>query len=292
MLRSPQRDKDSYTRKAYWIVPPTRDNIYTPVCDIDFTSASSKYKNLNIFIDTGKKVEKPMRFNEHAASTEREIAGFYSALSKTTGKPAILSIVDGYSEKYVPASLDQDKYPLVLTEMQRSGRVTASRLGAVCHTNINKPSHSLIKTTCYPEATKFVSIATNWGNECESKAKQAYTSHMKEKHNKFQVSDSGFGIDPEHPHLGGSPDGVVMYVWDEALQKATEFFHLCVMLELVGNYYTPPQTSGSSLVDTVQEEASPENSEPERWCYCGGKEEGEMICCNDERCKIQWYHFD
>ena len=70
------------------------------------------------------------------------------------------------------------------------------------------------------------------------------------------------------------------------------FFHLCVMLQLVGNYYTLPRTSGSSLVDTVQEEASPENSEPERWCYCGGEEEGEMICCDDERCKIQWYHFD
>ena len=67
--------------KAYWIVPPTREISQAPVCDIDFTSASSKYKNLNLFIDTGEKVDKPMRFNEHAAPTEREIAGFYSALT-------------------------------------------------------------------------------------------------------------------------------------------------------------------------------------------------------------------
>lgn len=43
---------------------------------------------------------------------------------------------------------------------QRAGRITASKLRAACHTDPAKPSKSLIKTICYPEAHKFTSVAT------------------------------------------------------------------------------------------------------------------------------------
>ena len=45
----------------------------------------------------------------------------------------------------------------------RAGRITASKMKAVCRTNPNKPSISLIKTLCYPEKFKFSSQATGWG---------------------------------------------------------------------------------------------------------------------------------
>ena len=33
----------------------------------------------------------------------------------------------------------------------RAGRVTASRMKAVCHTDITNPAQSLVKSICYPE---------------------------------------------------------------------------------------------------------------------------------------------
>ena len=31
---------------------------------------------------------------------------------------------------------------------------------------------------------------------------------MKEEHKDFEIEDSGFVINPEHPHLGASPDAI------------------------------------------------------------------------------------
>ena len=44
-----------------------------------------------------------------------------------------------------------------------TGRVTTSRMKDVCHTNVTKPSQSLIKSICYPEAFNFFSKQTEWG---------------------------------------------------------------------------------------------------------------------------------
>ena len=43
---------------------------------------------------------------------------------------------------------------------QRSGRITASKLRAACHTSLSKPSKSLIKGICYPEVHRFSTAAT------------------------------------------------------------------------------------------------------------------------------------
>lgn len=45
-----------------------------------------------------------------------------------------------------------------------AGRIAASRLKAACHTDPAKPSKSLVKTMCYPEAHKFSSPATKYGS--------------------------------------------------------------------------------------------------------------------------------
>jgi hypothetical protein len=44
----------------------------------------------------------------------------------------------------------------------RAGRVTASRLKAVCRTDPAMPSMSLIMSVCHPELSKFSTTATQW----------------------------------------------------------------------------------------------------------------------------------
>ena len=56
----------------------------------------------------------------------------------------------------------------------RTGRVTASRLRAVCKTDEAIPSLSLIMTGCYPESSYFKTSATIWGCEHEKVARQKY----------------------------------------------------------------------------------------------------------------------
>ena len=44
----------------------------------------------------------------------------------------------------------------------RAGRITASRMKSVCHTDASYPSQALVKSIVYPEAYKFKSKATSW----------------------------------------------------------------------------------------------------------------------------------
>ena len=89
---------------------------------------------------------------------------------------------------------------------QRAGQITTSKLKAACTTDISKPSKSLIKHICYPEAYKFYSAATSWGCKHEKRARHVYANKMSDSHEKFLVSDSGLHVNPKWPHLGASPD--------------------------------------------------------------------------------------
>lgn len=91
----------------------------------------------------------------------------------------------------------------------RAGRVTASRMRAVCHTNPSDPSQSLIKSICYPEAFHFTSKATEWGCSHEKQAREMYEKVSKTQHQNFTVEDNGLFINPKWPYIGASPDGTV-----------------------------------------------------------------------------------
>ncbi len=56
----------------------------------------------------------------------------------------------------------------------RAGRVTASKLHAVCRTDLAQPALDLIKSICYPENSKFWSKQTDWGCKHEKQAKNEY----------------------------------------------------------------------------------------------------------------------
>ncbi|KAL3854059.1 hypothetical protein ACJMK2_013340 [Sinanodonta woodiana] len=91
----------------------------------------------------------------------------------------------------------------------RSGRITASRMYAACHSSPAQPSESLIKSICNPESMKFVSAATNWGCSHEKDARESYCEALRTMHENFAVEDAGFTIHPEYPLFGASPDAFV-----------------------------------------------------------------------------------
>ncbi|CAC5404737.1 unnamed protein product [Mytilus coruscus] len=87
----------------------------------------------------------------------------------------------------------------------RSGRITASRMKAVCRTPINNPSKSLLKDICYQANKKFSSKATEWGCEHGSMARHQYFTEISKKYENSKIKDVGFTI--EYPYMGASPDG-------------------------------------------------------------------------------------
>ena len=90
----------------------------------------------------------------------------------------------------------------------RAGRVTASRMKAVCRTDATNPSQSLVKSICYPESFCFTSQQTTWGCKHEKSARDLYMKAQKPKHTNLTVQDSGL-INPLWPFIGASPDGVL-----------------------------------------------------------------------------------
>ena len=149
---------------------------------------------------------------------------------------------------------------------------------AVCATNVTKPSVSLIKAICYPEAMLFKSAATTWGCDHEREARTAYLKDMVTQHTHFEIRESGLVINPDYPCLGATPDGIVKHshqynyqvqtqlfvcdvtyadfvvwvagkfhherifrddgFWEDICLRAQWFFHNVILLELTGRFFT------------------------------------------------------
>ncbi|XP_044744099.1 uncharacterized protein LOC123306265, partial [Coccinella septempunctata] len=93
--------------------------------------------------------------------------------------------------------------------VKRAGRITASKFKAVCRTNKESLSLSLIKSICYPVNASFTSKATDWGLRHENVAVGEYQKQMEEKHEHFSVTDVGIFVSSKWPQLGASPDRLV-----------------------------------------------------------------------------------
>ncbi len=91
----------------------------------------------------------------------------------------------------------------------RAGRIIASRMKSVCHTDSTNPSQSLVKLVSYPVDFKFSSKATSWGCKHEKKVRDFYVKTMKKNHPRFSMMDSGLTINPKWSYIGASPDSVV-----------------------------------------------------------------------------------
>ena len=60
---------------------------------------------------------------------------------------------------------------------QRAGRITASNLQQVLHTDYSQPSLSLVLSICYPDKHKGMSISCQYG--CEHAREQFIESYSK-----------------------------------------------------------------------------------------------------------------
>ena len=76
-----------------------------------------------------------------------------------------------------------------LCHRMRSGRVTASRLKAVCCTDQAYPSMSLVMSIFHPKLSQFRSTATTWGCKHESEARAKYKILYEPLHQQFSISD-------------------------------------------------------------------------------------------------------
>lgn len=264
-VKGPKATTDS---QCGWIIPTyLKSAEYLPVKDIDFTSARGLKRKLDEVIDDAdvpatEEVEilttEEAKVSAISKPTDEEMQLLFKNLNTAVSgdtKPAILSLVEPYSEKFIPkSSMDSFPKPLSLlyqsayyelpyhklldvcqtvsieiteemaksienaTKSQskssmwykyRAGRVTASRMKAVCCTNNASPSQSLVKSICYPEAFSFTSKQTNWGCKHEQKARELYYKKAVLSHDNLEITDSGLVVNPQWPFVGASPDGII-----------------------------------------------------------------------------------
>ena len=72
---------------------------------------------------------------------------------------------------------------------------------------------------------------------------------------------------------------------DASLEKATNIFIYGILPEVLGKWYSrlPNYLQASSENETA-------SSQEEMWCFCHTPESEEMIACDNEQCKIIWFH--
>ena len=103
----------------------------------------------------------------------------------------------------------RDQYKSSVWFKYCAGRITASKMKAICYTNPANSAQSPIRQVGYPKAYAFTSKQTSWGCMHEKAAKDRYEKTMKGAHTNFNVTDSGFIINPEWLFIGTTSDGMV-----------------------------------------------------------------------------------
>ena len=83
-----------------------------------------------------------------------------------------ISVTEDQVQYVVQHTVKQSKSKLWFS--MRAGRVTTSTFYADCHTRIEKPAMSVLRSICTPNAHRFSYAATEWGNTHESVARDQY----------------------------------------------------------------------------------------------------------------------
>ncbi|KAH9360187.1 hypothetical protein HPB48_001661 [Haemaphysalis longicornis] len=79
---------------------------------------------------------------------------------------------------------------------------------SVCHTSVQSPSLSLVKSICYPEKNSLRVPAVMWGLEHEQTAFEAYKAKEATKHQNFECYRSGLHLSVAYPFIGATPDDI------------------------------------------------------------------------------------
>jgi hypothetical protein len=109
-----KRDSLTVTQKsAYWVMPPAfRSVSYAPVKEINFIGKKKKAANcVSNDVSTSSKQKKLT-----LPSVEEKKQFLDSLASSATLKPAVLSVLSDYCDKYIPSALCSD-LPRVLTDL-------------------------------------------------------------------------------------------------------------------------------------------------------------------------------
>jgi hypothetical protein len=92
---------------------------------------------------------------------------------------------------------------------QRVGRITASKFAAVAHASLDPPPTYLVKQLIERNRSLGHIPAIEWGVDHEDVARAAYLELANENHVNVQCSAAGLFLNPNFPHLGATPDGLV-----------------------------------------------------------------------------------
>ena len=79
-------------------------------------------------------------------------------------------------------------------------------------------------------------------------------------------------------------------LWLPNLACVKHFFETAILPELMGKFYSrtvPEQSPTSTALSINSAQAKPLN---ERYCYCNGPEEGNMVGCDNSSCTYKWFH--
>lgn len=88
------------------------------------------------------------------------------------------------------------------------GHLTASRLEKIFKAKLESLSHSLVTTILEKSLVSSAAIQRGIGNE--EHVRWQYDIAMHESHEVFQIKQTGLHINLANPHIGASPDGIVL----------------------------------------------------------------------------------
>ena len=394
------RDAKTVTQeKAYWLLPNSVKGVSYKQCrEIDFTSATTLKKKLDVVLDnctvtpsrTGKKTS--LQIPE---PTENELSSLFHSLHESGSKPALLALIPSYSEQYVPKPI-QGNFPIVLTELRDDSAMHMDycELLQKCQEieiNVTAGQAEAVELATREQASSKLWFRFRSGRITASKMKTAcrtdptlpalspdiFIDTLKTLHNNVKVDEVGFFINPNVPHIGASPDGIVtcdccgpsvveikcpfcvkdvkldqqsvnkfylkkgsdgklklddkhLYyyqvqtqlgvcklesayfvvwtekdlhmeqimfdceMWQEICEKSRHIFYTAILPELVGKFYSRLPNSNPLKDGTGNVNAQPVPSvgnDELTWCFCDQVESGKMICCDNENCPLQWFHY-
>ena len=119
--------------------------------------------------------------------------------------------------KEIKVTEDEADYLTKATQLQsesllwfqhRHGRLTASKFIPLSRIKVESPSQSLIDDVIQNKPPPKIAVLS-WRIECEEVARKQYEEFAKGKHTSFMLQKTGLHVNPLHPHLGASPDGLV-----------------------------------------------------------------------------------
>ena len=119
-----KRDALTVTQKSeYWVMPPAiRSVTYAPIKEIHFIGKKRKTSNC-VSDDSSSSTSSKQKCNIPTFEDKKQF--LYSVACSRSAKPAVLSVLPGYCDEYIPSALSSD-LPPVLTVLYKPSNLAIS----------------------------------------------------------------------------------------------------------------------------------------------------------------------